>query len=393
MLKVSVIRCEDYRQEAVNKAVEAALAGIGGMSRFVRPGNTVLLKVNALTPKPPEAAVTTHPAMIAAVARAVIQAGGVPLIGDSSGGMIAGQAPTKQTFQVAGIAAAAENAGARLVNFDTSGVGAVHVDGPVKILHIAQPVLDADVVISMPKLKTHSAAIFTGAVKNMYGCIPGFRKAEYHRMLPKLKDFSELLVDILSVSQPSLAIMDGIVGMEGNGPSAGNPRQIGVVIASADSVAVDAVASSIIGLDPYDVYSTRIAHSRGLGKGELKDIEIVGLSIAEARVRDFVLPSNAMLEVAPGFLVKGFLSLLKARPEINRDTCRGCRFCVESCPVNAMDMPGEFPEINYTKCISCLCCQELCPQKAVEMRQSNPLGKVIAGVINSFKKHKRSRYM
>lgn len=392
-MKVAVIRCEEYHQEAVDKAVEEALTGIGGMSRFVRPGNTVLLKVNALTPKLPEAAVTTHPAMIAAVAREVIKAGGVPLVGDSSGGIIAGQAPTKQTFQVAGIAEAAEKSGARLVNFDTSGVRAVQVDGPVKILHIAQPVLDADVVISMPKLKTHSAAIFTGAVKNMYGCIPGFRKAEYHRMLPKLKEFSELLVDILSVSRPSLAIMDGIVGMEGNGPSAGNPRKVGVVIAGADSVAVDAVASSIIGLNPFDVYSTRIAHRRGLGKGELKDIEVVGLPIAEAKVEDFDLPSNALLETAPGFIVKGFLGLLKARPEINRDTCRGCRFCVESCPVEAMDMPGEFPEINYTKCISCLCCQELCPQKAVEMRQSNPLGKVIAGIINSMKKRKRARYM
>lgn len=392
-MKVAVIKCEDYRQEAVDKAVEEALANIGGMSQYVRPGNTVLLKVNALTPKPPEAAVTTHPSIIAAVVREVIKAGGIPLVGDSSGGMIAGQAPTKQTFQVAGIAQAAEKSGARLVNFDTSGVRAVQVDGPVKLLHIAQPVLDADVVISMPKLKTHSAAIYTGAVKNMYGCIPGFRKAEYHSLLPKLKDFSELLVDILSVTRPSLAIMDGIVGMEGNGPSAGNPRKVGVVIAGADSVAVDAVASSIIGLNPLDIYSTLIAQRRGLGKGDLNDIEVVGLPVTEARLADFDLPSNAMLETAPGFIVKGFLGLLKARPEINRETCRGCRFCVESCPVEAMDMPGQFPEINYTKCISCLCCQELCPQKAVEMRQSNPVGKIIADVINNIKKRKRSRYM
>lgn len=392
-MKVSLVRCASYNQEAVNSSVEQALAMIGGIGRFVKPGQKVLLKVNALTPKPPEAAVTTHPAIIKAVVGQVKKAGGIPLVGDSSGGMIAGQAPTKQTFHVSGIARAAEEAGAELINFDVSGVEPINATGPIRILHLAKPVLEADVVISLPKLKTHSAAVFTGAVKNMYGCIPGFRKAEYHRMVPKLKDFSELLVDIFAAARPVLVIMDAIVGMEGNGPSAGKPREVGLVVASEDSVAVDAVASSIIGLNPFDVHSTRIAHKRGLGVGELSGIEIQGLNLAEVKIHDFDLPSNAMLETAPGFIISGVLSLLKARPEINSSTCAGCRFCVESCPVEAMDMKGKVPSIDYKKCISCLCCQELCPQKAVEMKQLNPLGRALSGVIGTIKKRRRSRYI
>ncbi|MHB9093121.1 MAG: DUF362 domain-containing protein [Eubacteriales bacterium] len=392
MTKVSVVRCPEYEQERVNEAVRRSLDLIGGMERFVKPGQRVLLKVNALTMKPPEAAVTTHPCMIKAVAGEVRRVGGIPMVGDSSGGMVAGQAPTRQTFMMAGIAKAAEESDAELVNFDISGVTAVSGSGPIKTLHIARPVLEADVVISMPKLKTHSATVFTGAVKNMFGSIPGHRKSEYHRMAPRLKDFAEVLVDIFAATKPALAVMDGIVGMEGNGPSAGSPRDIGLVIASEDCVAVDAVASLIIGLEPSKVYTTAIAQNRGLGIGDPARLEITGEQLDKVRITNFDLPSNALLDTLPGFLVRGMLGMLKARPEINERVCVGCSFCVESCPVQAMKMAGKTPEIDYQKCISCLCCQELCPQKAVEMRQVNPFGRALAGIVGHNKKRKRARY-
>lgn len=291
--------------------------------------------------------------------------------------MTTGQAPTRKTFEASGIAKAAEESGAELVNFDITGVKAVEVDGPIKTLYIAKPVLEADIVINLPKLKTHSAAVYTGAVKNMFGCIPGARKAEYHRKLPKLKDFSGLLVDIYKVARPSLAIMDAIVGMEGNGPSAGNPREIGLILASGDGVALDAVASSIIGLKPLRIHTTSIAHQRGIGNGDIDLIEIAGEKLNDVKIKGFNVPTNALLETMPGFLIKGVLSLMKAVPEINQTACAGCRFCVESCPVGAMKMSGKSPVIDYNKCISCLCCQELCPRKAVELKPANRLGRLI----------------
>jgi len=306
--------------------------------------------------------------------------------------MVAGQAPTAQTFQVTGIARAAEEAGVELVNFDVAGVGAVNSRGPVSSLHIAKPVLEADVVISLPKLKTHSATLFTGAVKNMYGCIPGFRKAEYHRQVPNLKEFAGLLADIFAAARPRLAVMDGIVGMEGNGPSAGNPRKAGVILASEDSVALDAVACRVIGLNPFRVYTTAVAHERGLGVGDAARIEVVGTSLEEVLIKDWDLPSNAMLEAMPGFLVSRLLGMLRARPEINRQACAGCCFCVESCPVQAMEMSGGIPAIDYQKCISCLCCQELCPQKAVEMKQVGPLAKALGGIMGHRSKRRRAKF-
>lgn len=391
MARVAIVKCREYRQEMVDKAVREALDLIGGLETLVRPGQRVLLKVNALTMRKPEQAVTTHPAMIKAVVREVRRVGGVALVGDSSGGMMAGQAPTRQTFEMAGIAKAAEESGAELVNFDTAGVLAVESGGPVKTLHMARPVMEADVVISLPKLKTHSAAVFTGAVKNMYGSIPGHRKAEYHRMVPRLRDFAGLLVDIYAAVKPALAVMDGIVGMEGNGPSAGNPRDVGVVLASTDCVALDATACRIIGLDPARVHTNVIASARGLGEMDAAGIELVGEPLDNVKIKDFDLPSNAMMETMPGFVIKGLLGMLRARPEIESGACAGCRFCVDSCPVEAMHMEGRVPKIDYSKCISCLCCQELCPQRAVQLKPVHPLGRVVAGIMGHGRKRRRGR--
>ncbi len=392
-MQVSVSRCADYNQDMVDQAVHAAMTHIGGMERFVRPGQKVLLKVNALTMKLPEEAVTTHPAVIMAVAAEVKKAGGIPLVGDSSGGMAAGQAPTKKTFEVAGIAGAAEVAGAELVNFDMAGAAAVPAEGPIPILHLARPVLEADVVISLPKLKTHSVTILTGAVKNMFGCVPGHRKAEYHRMAPRVKDFARVLVDVYEATRPALTIMDGIVGMEGSGPSAGNPRELGLILAAPDGVALDAVVAHIAGIAPFKVHTTRIAHQRGVGMGDLSKIEVLGERLENLKLRDFDLPSNLMFEVMPGFLVSGVLGMLRARPVIAEDACAGCRFCVDSCPVKAMEMSEKIPVIDYNRCISCLCCQELCPRKAVQMKQIHPLGRVLAGIVSHSKEKKRRRYL
>ncbi len=210
-------------------------------------------------------------------------------------------------------------------------------------------------------------------------------------MAPKLKDFATLLVDIFAAAKPALAVMDGIVGMEGNGPSAGDPREVGVVLASTDCVALDATACRIIGLDPDRVHTIVVANTRGLGEIDATRIELVGEPLDNVKVRDFHLPSNAMMESMPGFVVRGLMGMLRARPEIESGACAGCRFCVESCPVEAMHMEGRVPKIDYSKCISCLCCQELCPQQAVQLKSIHPLGRVVAGITGHGRKRRRSR--
>lgn len=394
MTKVSIVTCEGYQYQEVKQAVRKSLELIGGLNKIIKPGMKVLLKPNILSAKVPEAAVTTHPTLVKAMVELVKEAGGIPWVGDSSGGVIAGQAPTKQALLVTGIQAAAEEAGAQVINFDT--IGTLEQPNPrdksLGSYHIAKAVLEADLVISLPKLKTHSATLFTGAVKNLFGVIPGFRKAEYHRISPKPSEFIETLLDIYTLAKPALAVMDGIVAMEGNGPAAGKPRSLGLILAGWDCVAVDAIASNIIGFAPGRVGTLVRAGQRGLGTTNLAEIEISGESLEKVKVRNFELPPNAILERLPGFLTKSFLGVIKARPVAAPELCTGCSFCVNNCPVKVIRLNEDSkPVIDYDKCIECLCCQELCPQQAIKLKQYHWLGKIVAGVIEKNKEKRREQ--
>jgi len=184
------------------------------------------------------------------------------------------------------------------------------------------------------------------------------------------------MADILFTIHPALAIMDGIIGMEGNGPAAGSPRKVGLVLASRDFVALDAVASSIIGYNPLDVDIIRIAAEKGLGVAELGKIDVKGTDLEKVKLDDFELVSNinTLLNKIPSFLlfIGRFVApyLLKVEPEINRERCTGCGICIEHCPTGAVRLSSRVPEINRKKCIKCFCCQEFCPQKAVEIKYS-----------------------
>ncbi len=369
--RVAIVRCPDYTETRVEAALRQSLALIGGIENLVRPGNRVLLKVNLLSPKTPEQAVTTHPAVVAALARLAREAGGEPVVGDSSGGILAGRSPTARALAVSGVAEAAAANGAAVVNFDTSGVVEVDNSGNalVPVLHLSREVLAADVVISVPKLKTHSATLYTGTVKNMFGAVPGRRKAEYHRLAPSLEEFSGLLVDIYAAAKPHLTVMDGILAMEGNGPAHGQPRPVGLILSSRDGIALDAVAAAVIGFRPGAIASTRIGAARGLGQGSLEQIEVVGESLATAKVQGFRLPSNALFAHAPRGLVRGALQLLQTRPVVNRRKCSGCQACRENCPVGAITWKEGAPQVDLERCIQCFCCHELCPAGAMEFRR------------------------
>ncbi|MBE0477720.1 DUF362 domain-containing protein [Candidatus Aerophobetes bacterium] len=370
MSKVSIVKCDNYEQDEVDRAVRESVELAGGMRGIVNPGDKVILKVNVLNADVPEKAVTTHPAIAKAVIRLVKKAGGIPFLGDAPG-IAYTYEDAREAWQATGLKKAAEEEGVEIVNFKQVKEIKTSVNKRVPVLHIAKDVMDADAVISLPKLKTHSFTLFTGAIKNLYGTIPGFRKKELHALAPKPEAFAELVVDILAAVKPKLAVMDAIVGMEGFGPAAGSPRRIGLVMASKDMVAVDAVASYIIGYNPLDVEITRVAYERGFGEARIEKLDIRGEKLEEVKLEDFQLINNlnTFLKRVPSFIL--FLArvaaplFLKVEPQVNRENCVACGVCVKHCPTKAIKFASSIPKIQRKKCIKCFCCQEFCPEKAI----------------------------
>ncbi|MGE5543675.1 MAG: DUF362 domain-containing protein, partial [Bacillota bacterium] len=236
--KVAAVRCESYEETRIAEAMDRVFANID-LAEIIKPGNLVLLKPNLLAPRKPEAAVTTHPAVVKEVAKRVLALGARVMVGDSSGGLVGGHYPTERSLRVSGMTRVCEELGITAVNFDTTGSIRIPVTGRfLTELEVARPVVEADVIINLPKLKTHSATLYTGAVKNMFGSVPGSRKADYHSQAPSARDFSRLLVDIIQCIAPQLSIVDGVVGMEGNGPGVGSPVNIGLIVAGVNPVLV-----------------------------------------------------------------------------------------------------------------------------------------------------------
>jgi uncharacterized protein (DUF362 family)/Pyruvate/2-oxoacid:ferredoxin oxidoreductase delta subunit len=376
--QIAISRCADYDQERVNEALRQGINLLGGIGAFVRPGQKVLLKVNLLVPAGPQRAITTHPAVVEAMVRLVQEAGGEPLIADSPGASIPyTPAGLRFAYRATGLLGVAERTGA-LLNWDTSAVDVAHPAGVLmKRLEVIRPVIEADVVISMPKLKTHALTCFTGATKNLFGVIPGLTKSGYHAKLHTLPNFSAMLLDVISFVRPALVVMDGIVGMEGNGPRAGNPRRVGVLLLGRDSVALDAVATTIVGINPLEVEMLKIAREWGWWPGDLSEIEILGAGIEEVHIADFVKPPpNLRGEVPfPNSVVYHYIAPLLRRhltlwPEMVAGRCTACQSCVRSCPKQAISIKNGLAVVDYDRCIRCYCCHELCPEGAVELRRS-----------------------
>ena len=364
---VAAVRADSYDPPALYAGISRLLDLIGGIGRFVRPGMRVLIKPNLLSARGPERAVVTHPEVVAAIARLVREAGGSVQVGDSPAGAKVG---IRRVWDNTGYSEMAAREGLELVNFEKAGSRPVAID--TSVYYIARPVLDADLVINVPKLKTHVLTLMTGAVKNMFGSVPGFRKGMYHKSAPSPRHFSRHVVDVFSAVQPGLTIMDAVLGMEGDGPASGSPRPINLLLASPDGVALDTVAADVIGLNPQRVHTTRYAAEAGLGIGWLEGIRVAGEKLSSMKIPDFKLTSNLKLELLPRFLVNIVDPFLWLFPGIDSSKCIMCGECVNSCPTKALQSNGHrrVPSFRKKLCITCWCCHEVCPEHAVFIDKS-----------------------
>jgi uncharacterized protein (DUF362 family)/NAD-dependent dihydropyrimidine dehydrogenase PreA subunit len=374
MSKVVVLRCETYDYHTVKAVIQQGIDLLGGIAQFAGAGEKILLKPNLLVGDQPEKCVTTHPSILRAVAEVFKSSGALVYYGDSPGAAAMG-ASAVTSSKKAGLASAAAEAGIELRDFEKG--EAIHfTEGKQnKQFTIAKVVLESDGIISLPKLKTHGSQKFSGAIKNQFGCIPGFLKGEFHVKLPDAYDFAKMLVDLDRYIKPRLYIMDGVMAMEGNGPRGGNPRKMNVILFSQDPVAIDATACRMINLDPTVVPTTVYGKEFGHGVFDLQDIEFLGDDPAEFVVQDFDVDRGAIMPFKDRGRLRFLNNFLVPKPVINKDKCTKDGICIQACPANPKALSWENgkgtkpPVYEYDLCIRCYCCQELCPQKAIDIKK------------------------
>jgi len=338
-----------------NIDINTLLEPIGGMKQYIQKGERVLLKTSLLIPSDPKKAVVTHPAVIQSLAQTILEIGGVPYIGDSPSGQFT-KRRLEKTYQKSGLTTVAKDLGIEL-NYDTS---VTKIDIPqgkkLKKTPICDYVLHAEKIIAVPKIKTHSYMIMTLATKIMYGAVPGLTKAKYHSLFIRRVAFADMLLDVLSVKKPDLIIMDGITGMQGEGPSGGTPVDLGVLLASQDAVAMDLAVCDMLNIEPICIPTLRQAKIRHLWPSK---IQYPLLAPQDVHYTGFQLPSSA------GSLILG--SKNHRQQPIPTEKCTACGQCVEICPKQAIQIKESRASVDYTKCIACYCCHEICPYEAIKL--------------------------
>ncbi len=361
---ISIIPQEKYQfRETVNNI----MSGLNNIHFNLHQlsNKRVLIKPNMIGPFSPNVAATTHPIVVKAIIEIVQNHGGTACVGDSPSGVYS----LDHTWIVTGIKAVCQDMGAEMISFE--GAGSDDYEG----LLISNAAMNVDMMINVPKLKTHSLTLMTAGIKNLFGCVSGMLKQRYHVRYKKIHDFSGMLVKLANSISPQLTIVDGIVGMQGNGPSAGQPIDVGHIIIGDHVFATDYIAAQVMGIAPSDIEMLCIACEQDVL--EAKSIQLCG-DIASIPCVPFVLPitqrkkwrTSKWLEV----IVKWLFQYVCARAHINHVACKRCYLCEKACPVQAIGHLSDHPlQIDYGKCIDCFCCHEVCPHLAIDLRDSGLL--------------------
>lgn len=383
---VALVPLDTYDQPQVDEAVRRGIELLGGIGRFVKPEEHVLLKPNLLSRAQPQKAITTHPSVFAAVAKLLRDEGYAHLsYGDSPG------SPTttpEKAAETCGIAAPAQQYGLETADFANGSLVPFPKGNVAKSFYLCNGAQEAEAIINVCKMKTHALERITGAVKNIYGCVCGVNKATGHATYPNENVFADMLCDLHRCLPMRLHVMDGVVAMEGNGPASGTPVSMNVLLFSADPVALDSVFASLVHLDPATVPTCASGAKSGVGVMALDQIEIVtpeGSMSAQQAQAKWGNPSfdvfRGQLKTGRLFKLMSLFPFLENRPKADKAKCVACGVCEEACPVEGKAVHsggGKKAVYDYKKCIRCYCCQEMCPAKAIELYR-HPIVKLLSG--------------
>ena len=378
---VSIVSCADYAPEACRAALTAVLEPLGGLD-WVKAGMRVAVKANLVAGLRPEHTATTHPELLAALAELLRERGAQAVVGDSPGGLY-NAAAVNRIYRLTGMERV-ERAGGLLNQNFSQKQASFPAARVAKEFEYTAWLDGCDAIIDFCKLKSHGMMALSAAAKNLFGTIPGTRKPEYHYRYPDPRDFARMLVDLNEYWKPRLCIVDAVVTMEGNGPTAGTPRPMGALLAGENPHALDLACAHLVGLRRADVPTLEAALERGLIPPAAEQLTVAG------DLERFVQPDFQRIEtkndllfrdLAPGPLQKLWAPLVRSvmasRPKVKPEECVGCGSCERVCPAHALRLHNGLPHIDRSRCIRCFCCQEFCPKGALKVVRS-PIARLLS---------------
>lgn len=362
--KVALKVCANYDLDRLQVCLEESLSLLGGASAFFKADRSALIKPNLLTDAPPDKAITTHPNFVQAVVRLLKKAGLKVAIADIPGEHKL-EANLEKVYKATGMYDVAHKESIKLLTETKF----IEEDGVI----FSSWVREFDYLVSLPKFKTHSLTILTGAVKNIFGLTPRLYRIKLHKEFTQPDDFAKMLCDVFSKCKATITFVDGILALEGNGPAySGIPRNVGLVASSGDAFALDSMLTYIMGLKPDDIPTNKEARLHNLGVTDLADIEAVGDDLEDFKTLDFKLPPKYLITKLPKPALKLLFKFAEFRPRVDKSICNGCSICIQNCPLLAIELKDKKAKIDYKKCVDCFCCLEVCPIGAMKTK-SGPL--------------------